>query len=353
MTTLSALVDRVRMELADTPKLFEQELTSDGTTNTFQLNFSPLLAASLTVHINDIPVPDNPVAEVPYSGVAVDEASGLLVFDFTPAEGDTIRVTGTHFRFFTDSELESVINDSTAMHVGSRTDHLGRPITLARLDGIEEYPLALLGTINALYVLATDASFDIDIYAPDGVNIPRSQRYRQLMEMIEALKAHYKELCALLNIGMHKIEVFTLRRISKRTNRYVPIYRPKEFDDRSAPVRVRLEIPGYGGDPIEDNIPDLDLTMYQGDTFSQVLPTTIAVPEGAVLTAQIRSYAGGPLVADYVVTWVDEHTLTLSLSAAKTTLTPRNALWDMQMVYEGATQTLFRGTVFTERQVTI
>ena len=173
------------------------------------------------------------------------------------------------------------------------------------------------------------------------------------MELIEELKARYKELSALLNIGMYKVEVYTLRRTSKRTNRYVPIYRPQEIDDRSAPVRVRLELPGYGGEPIEDNVPDLDLTMYQGDTFNQVLTTVSVVPEDAVLKGQVRSYAGGPLAAEYVVTRIDEHTVSLSLASTKTALTPRNALWDLQMVVDSETTTLFRGSVFTERQVTV
>jgi hypothetical protein len=42
-----------------------------------------------------------------------------------------------------------------------------------------------------------------------------------------------------MNIGRYKIEMLTLRRVSKTTGRYVPIYIDREFDDWTIyPVRV-------------------------------------------------------------------------------------------------------------------
>ena len=119
----------------------------------------------------------------------------------------------------------------------------------------------------ALYTLATDASFDIDITAPDGVMIPRSERYRQLMQMIDVRKNQYKELCSQLGIGLFKIDVFSLRRISKTTNRYIPIYMPQEVDDISMPVRVYLPLPTYGATEKPTTATIQDLYIYEGDDF--------------------------------------------------------------------------------------
>ena len=66
----------------------------------------------------------------------------------------------------------------------------------------------------------------------------------------------------MLNIGLHRIETFTLRRISRLTNRYVPIYRPQEVDDGSIPQRVLLSMPTYGDVTPATTAQVKDLTLY-------------------------------------------------------------------------------------------
>jgi hypothetical protein len=119
--------------------------------------------------------------------------------------------------------------------------------------------------------LATDAAFDIDISAPDGVTIPRTQRYRQLMEMVQTRHAQYRELCALLGVGLYRIEVFDLNRISKMTNRLIPRYVPQEVDDRSYPERVKLPEPTLGNKPPAWPTEAGELTSYQGLEFTETL----------------------------------------------------------------------------------
>ena len=101
--------------------------------------------------------------------------------------------------------------------------------------------------------------------------IPRSERYRQLMQMIQVRKDQYKELCSQLGIGLYKIDIFTLRRTSKTTNRYVPVYLPQEVDDRSMPMRAELPMPTYGASVSPSDVPTFDITMYQGDSFEVYL----------------------------------------------------------------------------------
>jgi hypothetical protein len=94
------------------------------------------------------------------------------------------------------------------------------------------------------------------------------------MEMIDVRKQQYRELCMQLGIGMYKVDIFTLRRISKMTGRYVPVYRPQEVDDRSYPQRVHLEKPTYGDVQIPWPTEGGDLTAYAGRSFSTAIDLT-------------------------------------------------------------------------------
>lgn len=354
MTPLEDILRRVRSELGDSETTFQETAVSTGDTNRYSFNHAPMNALTTRVFVDGVDITDNAEPD----GVAIEEATGTAIFDYLPRQDALIVVTGTAYRFFTDAELGRICQDSVGMHVNGRTDVNGRPLDLDNLDSIEIYPLTLLCTINALYVLATDASFDIDIQAPDGMVVPRSQRYRQLMEMIDMLRGRYQELCQALNIGLFKIEVYTLRRISKRTNRYVPVYKPQEIDDRSRPERVYLPLPTYGGQTKPDSVESLDLTIAQGDTFSQVIEPKEEVPLGAVMRAQIRGFAGSPvLIASFTITRIgDTNQFVIALSSDQTRRLPRNAWWDIQRAIdvdgEDDVKTLYRGRVYSPREVT-
>lgn len=259
MATISNLVDRVRLELGDGGKSFVTQFVADGTTNRFNIHYSPLDANQVYAVVNGVDVTDS---------VSVEESSGVVVFDTVPEDGDEITVSGTYYRYFTAAELENLVTTAVAQHTAHHTDAVGREITVGNLPTIDEYPVAIYATTLALYTLATDASFDIDIAAPDGVSIPRSERYRQLMDMVISRQDQYRELCTLLGLGMYKIDVFTLRRISKTTNRYVPVYKPQEVDDRSFPQRVNEEAPTYGDKKVSWPTDAGEMTAYQGRAFS-------------------------------------------------------------------------------------
>lgn len=278
MATIDSLVGRVRTELGDLGKSFVQQFMADGTTNRFKLNYSPLDGVSVRVWKNDIEISDE---------CSVEESTGVLVTDTLPDDGDEFTVNGNYFRYFTTSELTNLVTDAVSQHAGRDTDSTGRKITVDNLPFIEEYPVAIFATTMALYTLATDAAFDIDIMAPDGVNIPRSERYRQLMEMITTRQGQYRELCVQLGIGLYSIDVFSLRRISKTTNRYVPVYKPQEVDDRSFPQRADLPLPTYGDQRPAFPTEVEELTAYQGRSFATSIDVT-------------GDYAGKSFVANVV-----------------------------------------------------
>jgi hypothetical protein len=263
MATLSSLADRVRVELGDLGKSFVTSFVADGTTNRFKLHYAPLDGTGVNVFKNGVNVT---------STASVEEQTGILVLDTVPAEGAEFIVSGNYYRYFTASEMQTLVTNAVTLHTsGHALDSMGRSFDISNLPLVDEYPVVVYATTLALYALATDASFDIDIAAPDGVSIPRSERYRQLMQMIETRQQQYRELCAHLGIGLFRIEVLPLQRISKTTGRLIPIYKAQEVDDRSYPQRVHLDDSSYGSRSPEWPTTAEELTAYQGRSFNTSL----------------------------------------------------------------------------------
>ena len=355
MTTLAALSDRLRAELGDSARPFVDTFTGDGTTRQFQLPQSPVLGSSLVIKVGATDVS---------STTTVNEGTGIIILATPPANNAVVTVAGTSFRYFTYSEICYYINTAFAEHAQRTTDSNGSQANMSTLPVIDEYPVVILASTLALYTLATDAAFDIDIISPDGVSIPRSERYRQLMEIVAQRKDQYKELCSMLGIGMYRIENFTLRRISRLTNRYVPVYRPQEVDDGSIPQRVLLSIPTYGDVSPATPVVAKDLSIYAGDNFAEIIRFGMDISAYAPL-AQIRLYpsvpgsAVGPVIIG-AFTFVKSasrtggpvDTLTMSLSGSVTKDLPNVSYYDLQLTApDSSVKTYTYGKVFTHAQV--
>lgn len=345
MATLSSLVERVRFELGDLPKSFVTQFQSDISTNRYRLNYAPVDALQVTVFKNGVDISD---------AVEIEEQTGVMVLDDLPDIDDEFTVTGNYYRYFTTRELENIVSSALEQHAGRDTDSLGRKITVANLPSIEEYPVALYATTLALYTLATDASFDINVFAPDGVTIPRSERYRQLMEMIDSRKEQYRELCTQLGIGLYSIDVFTFRRISKTTNRYIPVYRPQEVDDRSYPQRVDLPLSTYGDAPTAWPTEGGELTAYQGIAYSGTV-TFSGTFTGQSFVARLINQRGSKyIVQNFALTVTavgTAHTATISLSADQTSRIARRTYWQIASVNDttGEIIELKGGNFLTDR----
>jgi hypothetical protein len=275
MANIDSLISRVRVELGDLGKSFVTQFVADGSTNRFKLHYAPLDSTTVTVQTKLI---SNGTTYDITNNAHIEESTGVFVLlqndgvtPLVPADGDELTVAGNYYRYFTGAELTQLINDAVSEHASNATDSTGRKVTLATLPSSEEYPVAVYATTLALYTLATDAAFDIDIQAPDGVSIPRSERYRQLMDMVQTRHAQYRELCALMGVGLYRIEVFDLNRISKMTNRLIPRYVPQEVDDRSYPERVNLPEPTLGNKPPAWPTEAGELSAYQGLDFTETL----------------------------------------------------------------------------------
>lgn len=212
------------------------QAVTDGTSPVIDLPVSVIEPEGLQVIRGSIPL----TAGADYS---VNAKEGeIVIAGPVPPAGTVFVVSGLHYRFFTNAELDQFINTVALQHNHNQNP----PVVLdgpvpegsVMLPGVEEYLIALLAMIEALWVIATDLSYDIDIMVPEGAVITRSQRLRQVREMIAARTEEYLKLAGQLNVGLGRIEMFTLRRVSRTTNRLIPIYQPQEWDDRTPPKRI-------------------------------------------------------------------------------------------------------------------
>jgi hypothetical protein len=416
VAVLSDLLSRVRLELGDNAQQFTTNLTGDGTTKDFYMQVKPVDATYLVVTVNGV-TQTNPgnftieenigmihfntasatgtgssaattitvssitgiAAGMKVSGTGVattatvtsvtgtntvnvsvantGAVSGTISFSSIPALNSTITVSGTHYRYFTTSELTTFVNTAVTQHTDNRTDSYGSNVTIASIPPVEEYPVALLATIEALWALATDASFDINITAPDGVTIPRNQRFAQLSNIIQARREQYRELCAALNIGLWRIEMGVLRRVSRTTNKLVPVYMPQEIDDSTIPERVYIENNLKGRTPLPSNVGIYDIILTQGDVWSVPFDFPIDLT-GYLVKAQARTYPGSPIVAAEITCTITDVALgkvTLSLTHDQTLNLPLKCFWDLQIYKadESFNETYVRGLLFANRQVTV
>ena len=349
MATISNLMDRVRLELGDQATDFDISVETDGLSVRYETGQYPLSLDNLLITLDGTTLTS--------LDVTVDDRGGVLVFPEPPTAGSVLRVAGTKYRFFSGVDLRTFVDSAVAEHLYHRTDAFSRQMTVANLPFVEEYPVTILATYMAMMALATDASFDIDIYAPDGVNIPRSERYRQLLEMMATRQQQYKDLCAALNIGLNRIEVFNLRRVSRMTNKLVPVYIAQEIDDYSKPQRVYLPGNTLGSDALPSKAAQYDLVLRQGDSFNTTIDFDFDI-SNYTISAQIRQFAESPVIAAKIT--VDavnltQGTVALSLTSAQTRFLPLLAVWDLQVVSNSDpndVRTFLQGKVFTQRDVT-
>ena len=95
--------------------------------------------------------------------------------------------------------------------------------------------------VEALQALMTEFARDIDVMTSESVHIPGSQRFRMLQSLCQQWEVEYRKHANNLNIGPERIEQFSLRRISRTTNRLVPLYKSKEIGEYGPMERIFAE----------------------------------------------------------------------------------------------------------------
>lgn len=173
----------------------------------------------------------------------------------TPAPDDaTLNFSGQVYSFFSDDDLNLFVRSAALKHthnaetltryvdaVGYR-QYLYTDATVDTIPTVEHSVLALLVAIEALEVIKSDLAFDIDVSTAEGTSIPRTQRFRNVDQLIASKQMRYDDLCSKLGIGLGRIEVFTMRRVSRTTGKLIPVWIEREYDERglgpNTPKRV-------------------------------------------------------------------------------------------------------------------
>ncbi|MFD9815135.1 hypothetical protein [Streptomyces sp. NPDC059080] len=258
---MAGITRRIRNEVGDFERPFLDTFLGADELASYDLSETGVTAVTAKVTTAD------PVAAVDLSpdvDYVLDSIEGRIVLvnpAYSPLHhGQTLIVRGTAQGLFADTDLETYIDDAVRQHAYGRSltsryrdshgfiryDH--EPITLKNLPAVEEPLVAYLAAINVLWTLATDAATDIDISTAEGTFVPRTQRYRQLMAHIgdatTGLQGRYNTLAQQLNVGLGRIEMVTARRVSRTTNRLVPVFIEREYDDSSMPQRLLPPIDG-------------------------------------------------------------------------------------------------------------
>lgn len=220
--------NRARNMLRDFPVFFE-ETHSPLTSPTIRLSH-PLVTDIVLRSIEDGGVDNN---------FRLDRRNGVIQLHDPESLTPGIQIAGYHYEYFLEEDLEFFSEMIMAEFLHGRTD-----IDNWSQFMYEEKNVGAMGTVSlALFSLMTELSTQIDVSTPEGMMIPAHMRFQQVQQMYQFWHQKFQEKASLLNIGLERIEVGVLRRVSRTTNRLVPVFRDREVDDPRPPIRVFPAIP--------------------------------------------------------------------------------------------------------------
>jgi len=253
-----------RTFLRDFPKFFQVSFNAVG--RTYELGNPNIDADSLWVasYTNNAPITitSNTSASSYYS---LDARNGILRFNQTPSAGANILVEGYYYEWVLPSDLKFYANHAIEQHV------YNLDLPLEKMSGIVIDTIGMSCVVEALWGLLTEYSRDIDITTSESVHIPASQRFRMVQSLLDYWSKAYEKQAKALNIGLERIEIMNLRRVSRSTNRYVPIYKPKELGEYGPIERLFPEI-GDGviniEEPEDEQISNVFVTVEPGTTLN-------------------------------------------------------------------------------------
>lgn len=266
MATISDIVTIARNYLRDFPRFFQVSFDASG--RTFELGHPNIDPDSFWAAY--YPTGASAPTVLTAANYYLDSRNGMLRLASTPAANTTLMVEGYYYEWFTPSDLEFYAGIAINMHMHNMSVSLENLLpAVADVIGID-------AIVEALWALVTEFSRDIDVMTSESIHIPASQRFRMVESLLQFWMAEYEKRAKALNIGLNRIEVFNLRRVSRTTNRLVPIYKPTELGD-FGPLE-RLWIPVDNGEiKIEEGSDDLRTDVFiDGQPPSSYVPNTTA-----------------------------------------------------------------------------
>ena len=262
--SVSKITAIARGFLRDFPKFFQVSFNAVG--RTYELGNPNIDADSLWVatYTTNAPVEitSNTSASSYYS---LDARNGILRFNTTSASTANIMVEGYYYEWVLPSDLEFYANHAIKQHV------YNLDLPFENMSAIVYNTIGMSCVVEALWGLLTEYSRDIDITTSESVHIPASQRFRMVQSLLEYWMKAYERQAKALNIGLERIEIMNLRRVSRSTNRFVPIYKSKELGEYGPIERVFPEI-SEGiiaiEDPQDEQISNVFVTTEPGSIIN-------------------------------------------------------------------------------------
>lgn len=243
MANLSDISNIARTYLRDFPRFFQTNFDVVG--RTYELGHTNIDLSSLWVATYTL---SGSTIELPPSAFSLDERNGILRIRDTPAPGTKLLLEGYYYEWVTPADLNFYTNRAFEKHVRN----LG--IGIEEMSDVLINAIGIAAIVECLWALMTEFSRDIDVITSESVHIPASQRFRMVQNLLAQWEGEYQKHATALNIGIDRIEVFSLRRTSRTTNRLIPLYKPKEFGDYSPLERLWPDIdPGVIDREIEED----------------------------------------------------------------------------------------------------
>jgi hypothetical protein len=261
MSALEEIASIARNYLRDFPKFFQTSFTVGG--RTFELGHPNIDAPSMWIAY--VPSGGTGACSMSTSAYSLDERNGLLRISSPPPQGSTLLVEGYYYDWILPSDLDFYSQIALNMH----THNLDTPPSSMSTAVIDVIGISAL--VEALWALTTEFSRDIDVMTSESIHIPASQRFRMVQSMLQFWMGEYEKKAKALNIGLERIEVFNLRRVSRTTNRLVPVFKDREVGDFDPIERVW---PNIGSGKIDVETPPDD-NRY--DVYVDSYPSTGSV----------------------------------------------------------------------------
>ena len=238
MATTTDVVTGVRQKMRDWPKIFQTDVVGSGNDMIFELPVVMVDPLTLRVFVSDTAQATVQIDQLaPDIHYTLDAHHGMLLLlnNRRLQTSETLNVFGSHYEWFIDNDILSETGWVVEGVSTGKEDGFFESFTPddPRLELVERGVL-----LACLWNLLIEASLDIDVRNPEGVDIPVAQRFTHLQGLVAMWTERYDELAAMLNLGVSAIQMLNLRRVSYSTGRLVPTYVEQEFNDRATPTRL-------------------------------------------------------------------------------------------------------------------
>jgi len=229
VTIVERVAEIARTYLRDFPKFFQ--VSFDAVGRTYELGVTNLDTTTLWIASTS----GASVSTLSAANYSLDVRNGILRLATTPAANTKILVEGYYYEWILPEDLTFYSQRSINYH-----EHTVK----VPLSGVMPAVFDVVGLgalVEALQALVTEYARDIDVSTSESIHIPGSQRFRMLQSLIAMWEAEYRKHANNLNIGPERIDIMNLRRVSRATNRLVPLYVSQEIGDYAPIERLFAE----------------------------------------------------------------------------------------------------------------